>query len=97
MPTYIAILAKDPDTDYGVHFPDFLGCITAGSTLDEVREMAAEALTGHIEGMLEDGETIPEPSSLERVMADPDNRMGLPILVSVPDELLARVRRTAAE
>ncbi|HYE52017.1 MAG TPA: type II toxin-antitoxin system HicB family antitoxin [Azospirillaceae bacterium] len=97
MPTYIAILSKDPDTDYGVHFPDFPGCVTAGSTLEEVKAMAAEVLPFHIEGMLEDGEAIPAPSSLEQVLADPDNRVGLPILVQVPDEVLRRADRPAAE
>ena len=36
--------------------------------------MAEEALALHIEGLEQDGEAIPEPSSLEAVMADPDNR-----------------------
>jgi len=26
---YVAIIHKDPDSDFGVSFPDFLGCITA--------------------------------------------------------------------
>jgi predicted RNase H-like HicB family nuclease len=84
MTAYIAILRKDPDSDFGVDFPDFPGCITAGSTLDEARVMAVEALTGHIRGMLEDGEPIPEPSALEAVMADPDNRDGVAVLIDVP-------------
>ncbi len=32
---YIAYLHKDRHSDYGVSFPDFPGCITAGKTLDE--------------------------------------------------------------
>ena len=35
MRNYIAILHKDQDSDFGVSFPDFPGCITAGSTLDD--------------------------------------------------------------
>jgi predicted RNase H-like HicB family nuclease len=38
--TYIALLRKDPDSDFSVDFPDFPGCITAGSTLEETRLMA---------------------------------------------------------
>ena len=49
MRTYIALLRKDPDSDYGVDFPDFPGCVTAGSTLEEARAMAEEALAFHIE------------------------------------------------
>jgi hypothetical protein len=45
--------------------------------------MAEEALALHIEGMVEDGEAIPEPSALEEVMSDPDNRSGVALLVSM--------------
>jgi predicted RNase H-like HicB family nuclease len=78
---YVAILHKDTDSDYGVSFPDFPGCITAGRTLDEARDMAEEALALHIECMIADGESLPEPSSLEAVMHDAENREGAAILV----------------
>jgi predicted RNase H-like HicB family nuclease len=81
--TYIALLRKDPDSDFGVDFPDFPGCITAGSTLGETRTMAQEALEAHIGCMLELGQTIPEPSPLDQVMADPDNAEAIPFLVAV--------------
>ena len=44
MPSYVALLRKDEGSDYGVEFPDFPGCVTAGRSLDEARTMAAEAL-----------------------------------------------------
>ncbi|HEX4311158.1 MAG TPA: type II toxin-antitoxin system HicB family antitoxin [Acidobacteriaceae bacterium] len=56
---YIAYLYKEKTSDYGVSFPDFPGCITAGATLEAARRMAAEALSFHIAGMKEDGERIP--------------------------------------
>ncbi len=65
MRSYIGLIHKDADSDFGVSFPDFPGVITAGTTLDDARAMAQEALALHIEGMAEDGEAIPEPSSLE--------------------------------
>jgi HicB_like antitoxin of bacterial toxin-antitoxin system len=55
----------------------------AGTDLDDARAMAEEALTLHIEGMVEDGEAIPEPSTLEDIMSDPENRTAVAILVSV--------------
>jgi predicted RNase H-like HicB family nuclease len=67
-----------------VSFPDFPGCTSAGSTLDEARAGAAEALALHVEGMVEDGDAVPEPSSLESIMRDPDNRDGVAILVDLP-------------
>lgn len=81
MAQFIALIHKDADSDYGVHFPDLPGLATAGTTLDEVRAFAEEALALHLEGLAEDGEPIPEPSSLETVMNDPDNRDGVAILV----------------
>ncbi|HYB10889.1 MAG TPA: type II toxin-antitoxin system HicB family antitoxin [Alphaproteobacteria bacterium] len=84
MASYIALIHKDDGSDYGVSFPDFPGCITAGSTLDQARTLAAEALAFHIEGMIEDGDAIPEPSDLTQVMSDPENRDGVAVLVDAP-------------
>ena len=70
MRQYIALIHKDPDSDYGISFPDLPGVISAGKTLDEAREMGAEALELHLEGMAADGDTTPEPSSLEEIMKD---------------------------
>ncbi|MEN3166715.1 type II toxin-antitoxin system HicB family antitoxin [Gluconobacter sp. OJB] len=83
MSNYIAIIHKDPESDYGVSFPDFPGCVTAGSTLEEARVMAYEALTFHIEGMIEEGWDIPAPSSFETVMQDPNNASGVAFIVRV--------------
>ncbi len=83
MRNYIGLIHKDPESDFGVSFPDFPGAITAGKSLDEARAMAEEALAFHIEGMVEDGDAIPEPSSLEDVMADPENAGAVIILIGV--------------
>lgn len=83
---YIGLIHKDADSDFGVSFPDLPGVVTAGTTLDEARDMAEEALAFHLEGMADDGEAIPEPSSLEEIMSNPENRSGVAILVSVKNE-----------
>ncbi len=88
MRSTIAIIHKDVDSDFGVSFLDFPGCITAGATLDEARAFAEEALALHVEGMIEDGEAIPEPSSFEAVMADPANRDGVAILVEAAPRIV---------
>lgn len=86
MANYIAIVHKDPESDFGVSFPDFPGCITAGSNIDEAKDMAQDALALHIQGMLEDGERLPAPSKLEEIMADPDFADAAAFLVvGVPD------------
>ena len=92
MRQYIALIHKDPDSDYGVSIPDFPGCITAGADLDAARALAEEALAFHVEGLTEDGDPLPEPSSLEVVMADPENRGGVAILVPLADGPAKSVR-----
>lgn len=83
---YVALLRKDPKSDFGVDFPDFPGCVTAGSSLEEARRMAEEALGFHVEGLLEDGEALPEPRTLDDVMTDPENREVVAFLVEIPQE-----------
>jgi predicted RNase H-like HicB family nuclease len=79
---YIAYLHKKKDSDFGVSFPDFPGCITAGRTLEEARHKAVEALALHIQGMVEDGITVPEASQLDDLDNDPDLRHGVAVLVT---------------
>ncbi len=92
MRQYIALIHKEPGSEFGVSFPDLPGCVTAGDNLDEARDMAAEALAFHLEGLDQDGEPIPEPSTLEAVMKDPTNRDGVAILVAAPARSTKAVR-----
>ena len=55
---FIALVHKDPDSCYGVSFPDVPGCTSAGDTLDEALSNAVDALSGHIRLMEADGEEI---------------------------------------
>jgi predicted RNase H-like HicB family nuclease len=80
---YIAYLHKDQKSDFGVSFPDFPGCVTAGKTLGEARKMAVEALGLHIEGMIEDGEAIPDASTLDDLADDPAMKGAVAVLVNV--------------
>jgi predicted RNase H-like HicB family nuclease len=81
MHAYIGLIHKEADSDFGVSFPDFPGLATAGTTLDDARAMAEEALAFHIEGLVADGEAIPAPSSFESIMADPVNRDAAVVLI----------------
>ncbi len=70
--TYLIAIHKDNDSDYGVSVPDLPGCISAGSTFEGALRMAKEAITLHLECMLEDGELPPDDSDYEAVRNDPD-------------------------
>src|SRR5580692_12781846 len=94
---YIAYLHKDRKSDFGVSFPDFPGCITAGRTLEEARRRAAEALSFHIAGMIEDGEKIPNPSTIDDVAGDPALKGAVAFLVPAHSERTIRINITAPE
>ena len=92
MRQYIALIHKEADSDYGVSFPDLPGVITAGSNLDDARKMANEALAFHLQGLAEDGEPAPEPSSLEEIMSVRENKDGVAVLIAAPDAEVKSVR-----
>ena len=93
MANYIAVVHKDPQSDFGVSFPDFPGCITAGSSIDEAKDMAHDALSLHIQGMLKDGNNIPVPARLEDIIDDPDYSDAVAILVVSISEAKPRTVR----
>ena len=93
MANYIAVIHKDPASDFGVSFPDFPGCVTAGRSIDDAKDMAQDAISLHIKGMLEDGESMPAPSKLEDIMDDPDYAdAAAVIIVTVSDAKPRSVR-----
>jgi len=93
MANYIALIHKDHDSDFGVSFPDFPGCVTAGKTIDEAKDMAQEALSGHVQLMNEFREKIPEPSSLEKIVGSSDNSDVVAFfIVTIKDKKSKKVR-----
>jgi predicted RNase H-like HicB family nuclease len=82
---YVALIHKEAKSDFGISFPDFPGCISAGANLQEALATGAEALAGHIEEMVEAGMKIPAPSSMDKVMAKRQNRDGVAVMVAEPD------------
>jgi predicted RNase H-like HicB family nuclease len=68
---------------FGITFPDFPGCVSAGVTLQETIERGHEALAAHVELTIEHDEPIPEPSSLDRIEDDGEGEVVLKTLVRV--------------
>ncbi len=62
---YPVVVHKDSNSDYGVTVPDIPGCFSAGDTMEDALEAAREAIECHLEGLLFDGEVIPEPSPVD--------------------------------
>ena len=60
---YLVIIEK-AEHNYSAYIPDLPGCIVAGKTITEIKESMDKAVIMHIEGMRENGEPIPEPSTI---------------------------------
>lgn len=80
---YPVALHKDEGSDYGVTVPDLPGCVSAEKTLEEALDNAKEAILCHIEGIVNDGQALPEPAPIEQHKENPEYAGGLWAVVSV--------------
>ncbi len=82
----IAIEPGDATHAFGVVVPDLPGCFSASDTLDEVLDMAREAIDFFCETLIEDGQSIPAPRPLAEHQANPDFAGWIWAVVDVPIE-----------
>jgi predicted RNase H-like HicB family nuclease len=61
---YIIIIEKAKN-NFSAYCPDLPGCIAVGDTIEETKQSMREAIAFHIQGMIEDGDPIPQPSDAE--------------------------------
>ena len=67
--TYAVVFEQTPN-NYCAYAPDVPGCVSTGKTWDEMQAMIQEALTFHIEFLLEDGDPLPAPKmSIDEAIA----------------------------
>jgi predicted RNase H-like HicB family nuclease len=58
-----AVIVEEGETSFGAYVPDLPGCVAVAETRDEVLKLIEEAIEFHIEGLRQDDQPIPEPSS----------------------------------
>jgi len=58
-----AVIVEEGEASFGAHVPDLPGCVAVAATKQEVLELIQEAIEFHIEGLRQDGQTVPEPTS----------------------------------
>ncbi len=58
-----AIVIEQTDEHYSAYVLDLPGCVATGATVAEVEQRIREAIEFHMEGMRQDGQAIPLPSS----------------------------------
>ena len=72
MKPYIIIVHKEPESAYGMTFPDAPGCFSAADEIGDLFAMATEAIEGWTEAMLEEGLPLPPTRDLADIKADPE-------------------------
>ena len=58
-----AVIVEDGASSFGAHVPDLPGCFAVADTRQEVLKLIQEAIEFHLEGLREDGNPIPLPTS----------------------------------
>jgi len=88
------VIHKDKESDYGVTVPDFPGCFSAGDSVEDALLQAVEAIELHLEGMLEDGEAVPELTPFEVLQKNKDYKSGVWFFVSIdPSKIAGKAKR----
>jgi predicted RNase H-like HicB family nuclease len=62
------VVVEQGATSFGAYVPDLPGCVAAGETREEVLRLIREAIEFHIEGLKEEGQPVPPPSSTSEVV-----------------------------
>jgi predicted RNase H-like HicB family nuclease len=63
-----AVVFEKTTTGWSAYVPDLPGIVVAGGSLEETRALTAEAIAFHVEGLREDGDPIPEPTTRVEVL-----------------------------
>ncbi|MBF0205690.1 MAG: type II toxin-antitoxin system HicB family antitoxin [Oligoflexia bacterium] len=71
MQKYLVIFEKT-QSGYSAYVPDLPGCISEGKNKEETEKNIYEAIKFHIEGMIEEGLSIPESRSESELIIFPD-------------------------
>jgi predicted RNase H-like HicB family nuclease len=58
-----AVIVEEGESSFGAHVPDLPGCVAVANTKEEVLDLIQEAIEFHLEGLREDGQPIPRPTS----------------------------------
>jgi predicted RNase H-like HicB family nuclease len=64
---YLVVVEEGP-TSFGAYVPDLPGCIAAAETREEALALIREAIAFHLQGLQEEGQSIPHPSSTAEIV-----------------------------
>ncbi|HZE47337.1 MAG TPA: type II toxin-antitoxin system HicB family antitoxin [Xanthobacteraceae bacterium] len=107
---YPAVLERGPRGTFGAWFPDFPGCVAGGRSQEEAIERAEQALAQAVDGWVEQGRRLPEPTPIERIVPPKGSDVAAFFMVGVnppdpservnvylPKSLITKIDKRAAE
>lgn len=65
------VVIEKANGNYSAYSPDLPGCVATGKTREDAERNMREAMLMHVEGLIEDGEPVPEPDSFAEYIALP--------------------------
>ena len=83
---YLVVIEQGPD-GFGAYLPDIPGCVAVGASTAEVMLLIEQAVDWHVQSMVNDGESLPPPSSRAALLE-------VAACCSTPSAANSRVRRT---
>ncbi len=63
------VVIEKADGNYSAYSPDLPGCIATGATREEAEQNMHEAIELHLQGLKEDGLSIPQSTSFAEYVA----------------------------
>jgi|tagenome__1003787_1003787.scaffolds.fasta_scaffold19930746_2 predicted RNase H-like HicB family nuclease len=88
------IVIEKAENNYSAYLPDVPGCASTGNTIDETVQNIKEALEFHLEGLAEEGISLPPSTSLEKHLINRDIILEDDVIIAfihvpIPKELTA--------
>lgn len=81
------IISEKGENHYSAYSPDVSGCAATGKSIEETLENMRQAMVFHFKGMIEDGEAIPAPKSLNYYIEKTDEISSEDILAHINLEI----------
>jgi len=96
---YPVVIHHDENSSFGVTVPDFPGCFSSGETIEKAIHSVKEALSSHVEILLEEGfRTFSQPTPIFELTKNPDYKDGVFALIEFdPNVILSNEGKTYEE
>jgi predicted RNase H-like HicB family nuclease len=59
-----AVVIEKAEGNYSAYVPDLPGCVATGTTVKDTEREIRDAIRFHIDGLKQDGQPIPKPTSI---------------------------------